>query len=275
MFPILSALPALQPYKVIAHHIGKLHRFGVPQGASAQLAREIGNALAPSMFVCQHFHHFRHGQPLTGDIGFDFVAAFLGFVLHIYNFPLFFGFALWYNGYAKPHIPFAAGRCFVLDENPLGFPPMYPCSYGMPIDFAVSCGFYHKFACIGTEKADVNLLSNSMTVTFDENFALATGVKAKAYNMLIAVITAVIIVLAMNLVGSLLISALIVFPALCAMRLFKSFKQVIICAAIVSVVCATSGILISVLSGTPVGSTIVAANIVVFVLFSIIGKIKR
>lgn len=112
-------------------------------------------------------------------------------------------------------------------------------------------------------------------VTFDESFALATGVKAKAYNMLIAVITAVIIVLAMNLVGSLLISALIVFPALCAMRLFKSFRQVIICAAIVSVVCATAGILISVLTGTPVGSTIVAANIVVFVLFSIIGKIKK
>ena len=80
----------------------------------------------------------------TGDIGFDFVAAFLGFVLHIYNFPLYFVFALWYNGYAKPHIPFAAGRCFVLDENPLGFPPMYPCSYGIPIDFAVSCGFSHS-----------------------------------------------------------------------------------------------------------------------------------
>lgn len=108
-------------------------------------------------------------------------------------------------------------------------------------------------------------------VTFDEGFAKATGVKADAYNLLIAIIIAVIIVLAMNLVGSLLISALVIFPALSAMRVFKSFKSVTICSAFFSVICATLGILISVLSGTPVGSTIVAVDIVGFIIFYIIG----
>lgn len=108
-------------------------------------------------------------------------------------------------------------------------------------------------------------------VTFDENFARATGIKASAYNFLIAVIIAVIIVLAMNLVGSLLISALIIFPALSSMRLFKSFKAVTICSAVFSVVCAVLGILISVLFGTPVGSTIVAVDIIGFVIFYILG----
>lgn len=104
-------------------------------------------------------------------------------------------------------------------------------------------------------------------VTFDENFSKATGIKSDTYNLIIAVITALIIVLAMNLVGSLLISALIIFPALSAMRLFKSFKSVIICSAVISVVCAASGILLSILCSTPVGSTIVTADIVVFLIF--------
>ena len=112
-------------------------------------------------------------------------------------------------------------------------------------------------------------------VTFDESFAQATGIHAKLYNLLIAVIIAVIIVLAMNLVGSLLISALIIFPALSAMRVFKSFRSVIICSAVTSVICAVLGILISVLAGTPVGSTIVAADAAVFILFSIAGLIRR
>lgn len=111
-------------------------------------------------------------------------------------------------------------------------------------------------------------------VTFDENFALATGVKAKAYNLLIAVIVAVIIVLAMNLVGSLLISALIIFPALSAMRVFKSFRSVTVCSAVLSVACALSGIIISVIAGTPVGSTIVAVDIVAFAAFALIGSIS-
>ena len=110
-------------------------------------------------------------------------------------------------------------------------------------------------------------------VTFDENFARAIGTKANTYNFIIAVIIAVIIVLAMNLVGSLLVSALIIFPALSAMRVFKSFKAVTLCSVIFSVVCALTGMLISILDGTPVGSTIVAVDIVVFFVFCIIGKV--
>lgn len=112
-------------------------------------------------------------------------------------------------------------------------------------------------------------------VTFDESFSSATGIKTGRYDMMIAVIIAVIIVLAMKLVGSLLTSALIVFPALSAMRLFKSYRQVIICSAMVSVVCAFLGIVLSILISTPVGSTIVAVNIVLFLLFSAISKIKK
>ena len=110
-------------------------------------------------------------------------------------------------------------------------------------------------------------------VTFDENFARATGTRANAYNLLIAVVIAVIIVLAMNLVGSLLISALVIFPALSAMRLFKSFRSVTISAAVLSVLSATAGILISILAGTPVGPTIVAVDIAVFLISYGIGRI--
>lgn len=112
-------------------------------------------------------------------------------------------------------------------------------------------------------------------VTFDEGFARATGVRATAYNLLIAVIIAVIIVLAMNLVGSLLISALVIFPALSAMRVFKNFRSVTICSAVFSVVCSVLGILISILASTPVGSTIVAVDIAGFLLFWLIGTIKK
>ncbi len=112
-------------------------------------------------------------------------------------------------------------------------------------------------------------------VTFDEDFASATGTNAKAYNTLIAVVTAVVIVLAMNLVGALLISALIIFPALAAMRVFKNFFSVIISSAVIAVVCAVIGIIIAILYGTPVGSTIVAANIAVFILFMLVGKITK
>ena len=101
-------------------------------------------------------------------------------------------------------------------------------------------------------------------VTFDEDFARATGIRTKRYQLLIAVTIAVIVVLAMNLVGSLLISALVIFPALSAMRLFKSFRSVTVCAAVLSVVCATLGILISILAGTPVGSTVVAVDAAAF-----------
>ena len=112
-------------------------------------------------------------------------------------------------------------------------------------------------------------------VTFDENFARATGTKAGAYNLLIAIVIAVIVVLAMNLVGSLLISALVIFPALSAMRVFKTFRSVTVCSAVISVLAAGAGIIISILADTPVGSTIVAVNIVAFALFSAVGKILK
>ena len=110
-------------------------------------------------------------------------------------------------------------------------------------------------------------------VTFDENFSSAVGIKTGLYNVCVAVVVAVIIVLSMNLVGSLLTSALIIFPALSAMRVFKSFKKVTICSAILSVFCSTLGILIAIVAGTPVGCTIVAVDIAMFLIFFIIGKI--
>lgn len=116
-------------------------------------------------------------------------------------------------------------------------------------------------------------------VTFDESFARATGTRAGLYNLLIAVVVAVIIVLAMNLVGSLLISALVIFPALSAMRMFKSFRSATVCAAVLSVFCALLGILVSILAGTPVGSTIVAVQIGAFGLSwlagTVIGGVRR
>ncbi|MCD8118297.1 MAG: metal ABC transporter permease [Lachnospiraceae bacterium] len=121
--------------------------------------------------------------------------------------------------------------------------------------------------------AFIFLYHKIFAVTFDENFAKATGIKADWYQTVIAIITAVIIVLAMNLVGSLLISALLIFPALSAMRVFKSFRGVTICAAILSVVCASAGLLIAIIAGTPVGSTIVASDIVAFVVFCAAGKL--
>ncbi|MGN1134940.1 MAG: metal ABC transporter permease [Oscillospiraceae bacterium] len=111
------------------------------------------------------------------------------------------------------------------------------------------------------------------SVTFDENFSKAVGLNTSFYNFLTAVIIAVIIVLAMNLVGSLLISALVIFPALSAMRVFRSFRAVIICSAVLSVVCAAVGIIIAILAGTPVGSTIVTVDLAAFVIFSLAGVV--
>ena len=112
-------------------------------------------------------------------------------------------------------------------------------------------------------------------VTFDESFAKATGTKTDNYNLLIAVTIAVIIVLAMNLVGSLLISALVIFPALSAMRLFQNFKSVTVCSVILSVICSFMGIIISILAGTPVGSTIVAVDVAAFGLCYLAGAILK
>ena len=130
------------------------------------------------------------------------------------------------------------------------------CSVLSVIVVAIFIIFYQKIFC----------------VTFDETFAKATGMKTDFYNLLIAVITAVIIVLAMNLVGSLLISALVIFPALSAMRVYKTFFSVTICSVVLSVLCAVIGILLSILAGTPVGSTIVAIDIVAFMISCAVGK---
>ncbi len=113
------------------------------------------------------------------------------------------------------------------------------------------------------------------SVTLDENFTRSMGKNAGMYNLMIAVITAVIIVLAMNLVGSLLITALLVFPALSAMRIMKSFKSVIIYAAVLSVFGAVAGIIISIFASTPVGSTIVTIYIVIYIINSVIGRVLK
>ena len=112
-------------------------------------------------------------------------------------------------------------------------------------------------------------------VTFDENFARATGTNARAYNVFIAVVIATVVVLAMNLVGSLLISSLLIFPAVAAMGLFSSFRAVVLGAAAFGVVCARAGILASILLGTPVGATIVAADILGFFLSGAAGHVRR
>ena len=112
-------------------------------------------------------------------------------------------------------------------------------------------------------------------VTFDPRFATATGLRTGVYNFLIAAVSGVVIVLAMKLVGALLISALIIFPALSAMRLFRSFKAVMLCSAAVSVVGSLMGLLLSLLFSTPTGATVVAVHIVIFALFSLLRALIR
>ena len=134
------------------------------------------------------------------------------------------------------------------------------------------------YLCVGLSVAVLAVFvlfyNKIFAITFDEKFAQATGVNAALFNLLIAVIIAVIIVLAMNLVGALLVSALVVFPALSAMRVFKSFFTVTIAAATISVVCSLAGILVAILAGTPVGSTIVAMDVVAFLGFYITSFIR-
>ncbi len=136
---------------------------------------------------------------------------------------------------------------------------VYLCAVLSVIVVAVFVFFYNKI----------------FAVTFDEDFAASSGTNARAYNLLLAVIIAVIIVLAMNLVGSLLISALIIFPALSAMRLFRSFLSVTICSCVLSVVCSLAGLLVSIVAGTPVGSTIVAADLAAFLIFCAAGTARK
>ena len=112
-------------------------------------------------------------------------------------------------------------------------------------------------------------------ITFDEEFFKAIGVKTERYNLLLAVIIAVIIVIGMNLVGSLLISALVVFPALSAMRIVENFKGVVLLSAVISVCCAFAGLIFSILYSTPVGSTIVLVNIILFLLSLVVGRLRK
>ena len=112
-------------------------------------------------------------------------------------------------------------------------------------------------------------------LTFDEEFSSATGVRTSLYNTFIAIVTAIVIVLAMNLVGALLVSALIVFPALSAMRIMKSFRGVTLLAAVISVVCVLIGLFITIMAGTPAGATVVSVNIVLYLILSLVGLAKR
>lgn len=113
------------------------------------------------------------------------------------------------------------------------------------------------------------------TVSFDEDFSTATGTSARKYNLMLAVICAVVIVLAMKLVGALMVSALIIFPAIGSMRVFKSFLSVIISSAVISVICSVSGIILSLIYETPVGATIVVVNIICFMLLSLTGLLAK
>lgn len=112
-------------------------------------------------------------------------------------------------------------------------------------------------------------------ITFDETFASATGVKAGVYNTLIAVLTAVTIVLGMRMMGALLISSLIIFPALTSMRVCRTFKSVIINAAVISVVCLIAGVTLSYVAATPAGASVVLANLVMMVLYTVVGAVKN
>ena len=120
----------------------------------------------------------------------------------------------------------------------------------------------------------VMLYPKIFAVTFDENFSKAIGLKANQINLILAVIIAVIVVLAMNLVGSLLISALVIFPALSVMQLFKSFKAVLIGAAVLSEICTITGMLVAILCSTPVGATIVTVDIIAFIICWLIRTMK-
>lgn len=121
----------------------------------------------------------------------------------------------------------------------------------------------------------VIMYNRIFAITFDENFAKASGMKTERYNLLIAIIIALIIVLGMKLVGSLLISALIVFPALSAMRIIEDFKGVVICSGVTSAVCALAGIALSICFATPAGATIVAVDLFVYLIFTLIGRLRR
>ena len=133
--------------------------------------------------------------------------------------------------------------------------------------------------CVGLSVAVIAFFAvfyhKIFAVTFDEGFATSSGVRVRAYNFLIAAISGIVIVLAMKLVGALLISSLIIFPALSAMRLFRSFRSVILCSAVISVVGSLTGLLLALLLSTPTGASVAVVHIVIFAVFSILGKLRR
>ena len=133
--------------------------------------------------------------------------------------------------------------------------------------------------CVGLSVAVIGFFvifyNKIFAVTFDEGFATSSGVRVRAYNFLIAAISGVVIVLAMKLVGALLISSLIIFPALSAMRVFRSFRSVILCSAVISVVGSLTGLLFALLMSTPTGASVAVVHIVIFLVFTLLGKLRR
>ena len=121
----------------------------------------------------------------------------------------------------------------------------------------------------------VLLYQRIFALTFDESFARATGTRTGLLNTLMAMLTAVTIVVGMRMMGTLLISSLIIFPALTAMRLIKSFLGVVICAGVLSIVCVVLGLCASMLLGVPAGASVVLANLAMFLVFSGIRMIKK
>ena len=133
--------------------------------------------------------------------------------------------------------------------------------------------------CVGLSAAVIGFFvifyHKIFAVTFDEGFATSSGVRVRAYNFLIAAVSGIVIVLAMKLVGALLISSLIIFPALSAMRVFRSFRSVILCSAVISVVGSLTGLLIALLMSTPTGASVAVVHIVIFLVFTLLGRLRR
>ena len=129
--------------------------------------------------------------------------------------------------------------------------------------------------CIAVLALFVLCYHKLFAVTFDESFSRATGVRVELYNTLLAVLTALTIVLGMRMMGAMLISSLVIFPALTAMRLFKSFRSVVICAAVTAVVCFCAGLTFSFVNSTPVGATVVVANLILFLCSCLLSAVRR
>lgn len=133
--------------------------------------------------------------------------------------------------------------------------------------------------CVGLSAAVIGFFvifyHKIFAVTFDEGFATSSGVRVRGYNFLIAAVSGVVIVLAMKLVGALLISSLIIFPALSAMRVFRSFRSVVLCSAVISVMGSLIGLLSALLLSTPTGASVAVVHIVIFLAFTLVGKFRR